>query len=147
MKIKAFFAVLAFAASMPASACNLDYSTASDIVKKVMARGGWTFPNYQVICEKMNRANAAIVISGDAVVLDGKSIAWSAVGLKDKRSNIMSFDFGGISTKTNPYASQDKAETMLDESINDAISTLAGKLDLALARLDEARKNVYNARR
>jgi hypothetical protein len=144
MKKILIFALLATTASLQASACSLDYFTAADVVKKVMARTrGWTFENYKVTCEKINRANATVIISGDAVVLNGISIAWSNVGLKDKRNNITSLAFSGSSTKTNSYASQDKAEDLLEESVNAGVYQLSVNLDKALARLDEARESVH----
>jgi hypothetical protein len=143
------FLLIAFAiASSHAQACIVDYSTSSDHVKSVMKRSNaLSFDNYQSVCEKLNRANAALTITGFATVMGGRSVAWSAVGLKDKRLPIIPNDYAGLETIMDGYASSDNAESLLLESINKAVNRLAANLDQALASLDEARQSVNRAKK
>ncbi|MCD0422882.1 hypothetical protein LOC51_37215 [Rubrivivax sp. JA1024] len=138
------FAVAAAAVSFQAAAaCNVTYNTASDKIVKVVRQNGWGFDNYDVICKKLNAANAVLYIHGQATVLGNQSIGWAAVGLKDKNLMIFTNEYSGLSTSTHEYASQDKAEELLMEAINAAVGNV--DLDKALASLADSRRQAKAA--
>jgi len=126
-----------------AGACSVNYNSSTEVVLKVVRQNGWGFDNYDQICQKLAAANAALVIDGQATVLGNKSIAWATVSLKDKTLMVFTNDFGGSSTKTNDYASQDKAEELLMQAINSAVDSMG--VDKALRSLAESRRQAKAA--
>lgn len=141
---KALVSLLLASCAFSASACTVYFSTASDVVRKVVRTSdGWAFDDYDAICEKLREAGVELAISGDATVLGGRSIGWAAVSLKDRKLNIQSLAFGGSSTRTNDYASMDKAEVLLFEAINQAINSV--DFDKALAALRRDRAQIRSA--
>ncbi|HEX3638006.1 MAG TPA: hypothetical protein VHV99_21500 [Paraburkholderia sp.] len=136
-----FFALIGV--TFQAHACNVTYSTASDSVDKAITEQGWDFKNYDIICEKLRAANAALLVDGQATVLGGKSIAWASVKLREKNLTIFTADYGGKSTQTNDYASIDKADSMLITAINRAVESV--DVDKAIKSLAEQRSLVKAA--
>lgn len=130
-------------ASIYANACTVNYVTSEDVVIKVIGKYKWGFSNYDAVCEKLRRANAVILVKGDATVLGNKSIAWATVNLKDGDLMIFTNSYGGNSTTVNGYASIDRAEQLLMQSINDAVDSM--DVDSAIRSLNEARKKVRAA--
>ena len=141
--IKQMLILCAFSASFAGLACDVTHSTADENVRKIVKENGWGFHHYDAVCEKLRRANAALVTDGDATVLGNKSIAWATVGLKDKELMVFTNAFGGSSTKTNDYASMDTARKMLMEAINSAVNNM--DLDKAIQSLNENRRQVKQA--
>ena len=133
-------AIALAASSIPAFAnCQITYSSASSQVEKSFSgRDGWAINDYNTVCEKLKRANAALRISGYSTVLDGVSYAGASVGVKDMNVNIYSDDFGGSSVSVNPTASMDKAVYILFDSIMNAVNSM--NIDKALASLAAERK-------
>lgn len=131
------------AAPFQAGACSVNYNTSTDLIVKIVRQNGWGFDNYDQICQKLAAANAVLVIDGQATVLGNKSIAWATVMLKDKSLMVFTNEFGGSSTKTNDYASQDKAEELLMQAINSAVDSMG--LDKALRSLAESRRQAKAA--
>jgi hypothetical protein len=123
------------------NACSVNYNTATDEVQKSFhGHDGWTFKNYDAICEKLARANAKLLISGHATVLGGRSIAWVDVSLSDMKLPITTNSFGRLNTEINENASMDTAYAMLFESLNSAIEVM--QFDNAINSLNEARQKV-----
>jgi len=128
--------------ALPASAnCSITRLTASDSVRQVFKEnGGYNFQNYDVICNKLRKANAQIVIHGAYGVLINRSYGWASIGVADKdRDYIITNAFGRSSTHMNDYASDDMARKQLWLSINAALNEWV-TLDQALAELNNARQ-------
>ncbi|CAD6560166.1 hypothetical protein LMG27952_07059 [Paraburkholderia hiiakae] len=112
---------------------------------KVLQENGWNFQNYNIVCEKLRRANASVVINGTASVLTGTSLGWATLSVADKKTGLGISDYYSANTETNTYASQDKAEELLYVAINTAANNWKD-LDSALAILDEKRRKLGIAR-
>ena len=142
---KSIIASVVFMCALQAHAACVIHSESpsSKIGKMITASAGWTFNNYEEICRKVNAANAEIVILGNSTVLENKSIAWASISIKDRNLPIYSNAFSGVSTMVNSYASQDQADKMLMEAVNNAIENLV--IDKAVMTLDRARKEVKTA--
>lgn len=141
--MKKYLTIITAALAFQAHACDVTYNSASEVANKVLNKNGWGFKNYEKICAKLKKANAALVIEGDATVLGNKSIAWASVTLKDLNTMIFTNEYAGLSTQTNDYASVDKAETLLMTAINNAVETV--NFDMAIQSLNESRKKVREA--
>lgn len=141
--IKKIIVICAAISSFQAQACDVINNTATDDVRAAIRKNGWGFNNYNVICEKLRRANAVLVTDGFATVLSNRAIAWATVGLKDRDLMIFTNEYGGSSTKTNDYASMDTAKKMLMESINDAVNNM--DVDKAIQSLNESRRQAKAA--
>lgn len=139
-------AALIVASASASAKCSIDSFTVSETVRKARQLHGpdWHLKNFDALCKKLNRANAALMILGDATVLVDRSIGWAVVGLSDRDSDTVSMGDSAMSTQVNPYASQDKANELLYQAINTAADQLYDRIDSALAGLEEARKNTRN---
>ncbi len=136
---KILLAALIFTAAQSAMAqCSIT-SNRSDTVGKLLQSRGWNFRNFDIVCEKLKRANAVINISGDASVLAGMSYGWALLTVADRKTGLGINDYTAGHTIMNTYASQDKAYDLLYEAINEAANNWDG-LDNALATLNEKRK-------
>lgn len=139
--LKQFVVIAAAAVSCNASAgCNVTSNFTAAVVEKALNKNGWSFADYDKVCERLRRSNAALVIQGDATVLGGRSVAWAAVSLKDKDLPVATNSFGGSSLQINNYASIDKAEAILMDAINEAVNSM--NVEKALQALNDARKQV-----
>ena len=130
------------ALALPASAnCSITHNTSSISVQKVFKEtDGYTFQNYDLVCNKLRKANARIVVVGSYGVLSNRSYGWASISVADKASDhLIVNDFASNSTWMNDYASDDKAREMLWAAINDALGKWDG-LDQALATLTKARR-------
>jgi len=130
------------ALALPASAnCAITHNTSSTAVQKVFKEtDGYHFQNYDVVCNKLRKANARIIVSGSYGVLSNRSYGWASIAVADKASDhLIVNDFGSDSTWMNDYASDDKAREMLWAAINDALGKW-DSLDQALASLNKARR-------
>ncbi|WP_233853509.1 hypothetical protein [Paraburkholderia sp. HD33-4] len=130
-------------ASFQAHACNVSYSTSSNVISNALSTNGFDFANYDVVCEKLNRANAALEITGQATVLHGKSIAWASVSLKDRNTSVFTDEFAGSNTVANPEPSMDTANNLVNQAINGAIERLG--IDQAIQSLNENRRKAKAA--
>jgi hypothetical protein len=122
---------------IPAHACSVFHNTANDDVRNAVKKNGWGFDNYEVVCEKLRKANAALAIHGGATVLSGKSIAWAAVGLKDMELMVYTDEYSGISTNVDDYASIDNAKNILMKSIDGAVNSM--DIEKAIQSLEKSR--------
>jgi hypothetical protein len=138
-----YCAALSFAAlTLPASAnCVISHDTASPNVLKVFKENsGYEFNNYEVVCNKLRKANAKIVIQGSYGVLRNRSYGWALITVADKASNhLIVNSFGSHSTQMNDSASDETARKELWLAINDGLDNWDG-LDQALAELKQARR-------
>ncbi|GLK96370.1 hypothetical protein GCM10008164_41120 [Achromobacter xylosoxidans] len=136
------------AVAAPAQAnCRINSLTASPAVNRVFkANGGYEFKNYDTLCAKLQKANAQIVLVGSSGVLANRSYAWISIGVGDgANGNIMTNDFATSRTTMNEYASSDKADAVLWETINVALNEW--NVDPAIAALQKVRKTVKPAGR
>jgi len=139
-----FLAVLlAIAPVSAALACQVMMFTWSDEVKRALDENGWGFRNYEQICDKLNAANAALEISGVATVLDGVSVSWASVNLRDKDVPIFTNAFAGAATEGSLDARMEVARDMLGRSIDNAVDAM--DIDEAIEALDENRNQVRAA--
>jgi hypothetical protein len=138
-KILLMALIFAVAQSVKAE-CSIT-SSDNGIVHKLLQQRGWNFPKFNSVCEKLRRANANIVIDGDASVLVGVSYGWANLSVIDKKTGLGLGDHTSAYTEVNTYASQDKAEELLYEAINNAANDWDG-LDIALAELSEKRRKM-----
>ncbi len=121
------------------AACEITYVSSSGSVKEQF-HGTFGLANYDEICEKLNKAHAAISIEGASNVWPNQSVSWAAASVKDARLPIFTSDFGGNSTWVSTIASTDKAEEILRTAIKEAIEEV--DIEKALESLEIARKKV-----
>jgi len=121
--------------------CSITRLTASNAITQVFKEnGGFTFQNYDVVCNKLRRANAQVVMNGSYGVLANRSYGWVSLGVADKTHDyIITNAFGRSSTHMNDYASDNVARQQLWLAINDALNRWE-ELDQALAELNKARQ-------
>jgi len=142
--MKKYLPLLAFFLAMDAQACTLYRSTSSNTVVKLLAENGWNAKKFDAICPKLNRANAELLIDGQATVLGGASVGWAVLMLKDRDSNVTTSDYSSKSTSMNTgVASMDTAEALLYSALNSALD--AYNVDDALVSLDDARRKTRAA--
>jgi len=142
--MKKFLPLLAFVLAMDAQACGISRSTSSDLIVKLLKDNGWNGSKFDTVCAKLNRANAALVIDGDATVLAGASVGWAVLMLKDKDSNIATSDYSSKTTSVNTNrASMDVAENLLYSALNNALDNY--DVDKAIDALDAARSKTRAA--
>lgn len=137
---KATALVLSLLVSFSANAaCKLISNTTSIIQEARRTAGwdGWRFSRYDEICEKLRKANAQLVIRGDATVLNGVNIAWAIVEIADINP-LLTSGTSSSNTRTNKMVgSQDEANKLLIESIEDAANGLS--IDNGIRDLQQAR--------
>lgn len=138
--------VLAATTAVSAHAeCSLTSQRQPEVSKLLNEAGGWSFKKYDMVCDKLRRANAAVVVLSGSAVLDNRSIGWATVMLKDRDSSVMTSDFSSSTTKTHSYASQNKADALMLEALNDALDDWR-VLDQAVDKLHEARRTTLGTR-
>lgn len=121
---KFVFAALTLCAVLPAAqaGCTFNTSTVESIREVVTAAGGWPISDAQ--CAVLNAKKLSLLVSGDATVLDGVSVAWAAVSLIDSSSRVKA-DAGRTSTYVNTKkASIDVANEMLVSAVKDSLAQL-----------------------
>lgn len=121
---KFVFSALTLCAVLPAAqaACTFNTSTVESIREIVTAAGGWPISDAQ--CAVLNAKKLSLLVSGDATVLDGVSVAWAAVSLIDSSSRVKA-DAGRTSTYVNTKkASIDVANEMLVSAVKDSLAQL-----------------------
>jgi len=141
-------ALCLLAVTLPAKAdCSLEYWTAFPAVNTVFdEHDGYDFKNYDLVCNKLNKANARVVMMGGVGVLISRSYAWIVLAVADRDNpHIMNIASGHTHTRLSADASTPKTRELLWESINIALNEWAEKgLDNALAGLDEARRQLMH---
>jgi hypothetical protein len=143
--MKKTFAVLMFLLmSSSANACTVASFTSSPEVIKSRGRM-FEFKNYTAICERLKAANAGLLITGDAGVLEGNSIAWAAVSIVDKNGGIFSNTGSGSSTHLGHQGTMNEAQSLLGQVIDESVDRM--NIELAIAALDRTRAQVKSAKR
>jgi hypothetical protein len=139
---KSLVALILLAASVSASAdCTL-FSTRNENISTILKKyGGWTFDNFNAVCTKLAQAHARIQINADSGVLANQSFGWAILTVVDAETGVGTSSFGSSYTEVNTYASQDKANELMAEAINNAAQEWS-HLDDALASLEQERKKV-----
>jgi len=131
--------------ALPAASanCSITRMTGNDAVHQVFKENnGYEFQNYDVICNKLRKANAKIVIQGSYGVLRSRSYGWVSIGVADKNSDYIIINaFGRTSTYMDDYPSDEVARKQLWTAINEALNGW-DQLDLALDSLNKARQAV-----
>ena len=130
--------IMVMAAYSAQAACQITYTTASDVMEKHLAKNGFAARNYDALCEKLKAANARMTISASATVLSGKAISWVMVGVMDRTTTISITGFGAYSTTVNDDPSMSTANGTVGDSLTAALEDW-NNIDKALASLDLAR--------
>lgn len=132
------------AASLSAQAnCSITMVRDPSVADAFDNNGGWNFDakKFDVLCEKLRKHRARINVQGMATVLSDRSISWAALSLQDMDSGIATTSFANLQILVNTYASQNKADQMLNEAINKAAQDW-NEVDKALERLEDERQRV-----
>lgn len=116
------FGILMTAVEM-ASACSGFKSMDPPNVKEVIRASGG-YPITEAQCKLLNEQNLALDVAGEAVVLNGVSVAWAVVSLVQVGSNIKSASYRNATQVNTSVASQDFADQMLFEAISKSIKSL-----------------------
>jgi len=126
--------------------CSITYESMTSAVSQVMDESsGYTFKNYDLVCDKLNGANAKIVITGDYGVLKNRSYAWASIHVGDKDNRYLQPPYASKQvTGLSDDASTPKARELLWSAINQALDSWEG-LDEALGSLERARKSLQPA--
>ncbi|MFP3637838.1 hypothetical protein [Paraburkholderia sp. SIMBA_054] len=98
-------------------------------------------PDYDSMCLKLQRANAAIEIAADAKVLAGTSIGFARLRVVDRSSGLGTIDYTNGHIRTDPYASQDEADKLMLLAVQDSLNDWT-HFDGAVASLVAARKSL-----
>lgn len=144
-KTVAVAAVLALSSLSASADCLFTANRTIEVDKALNQYGGLSTPNFQTICQKINRAKARVVITANAVVLQGKSIGWAALFLADLNSPIATSDHMSMSTFVNSNASQDVANELMVAAINDALKQW--DIDRAIESLSQERAAFLKAKK
>lgn len=138
--MKAAIAILITAlASLSAQAeCSITTIRSEEMGAILTREGGYNFPNYDTVCEKLRRANAYIAISSDSVVLSNRSIGWVSIKVKDSKSPLTVDKYARTSTFVSENTSQIVADHNRFQALNDALNAWTD-LDAALALLQKTR--------
>lgn len=144
MKKAALLLALGFFAVSAQAQCSLTSVRDATISEAFTKHGGWTFQNFEQVCQKLNRARARMQINAMATVLVNQSIGWAALTVVDRDTNIATSSFNSMNTQVSTYASQDKADELMVLAINEAANNWSG-LDRALADLEAERKKARAA--
>lgn len=134
---------MTFALQAQAENCEITDNTANKMISAVLNEHGYSFDGYEQVCQKLKKANAAIVIGGSAGILGDISFAWAEVSLKDKNTMIFTNEYSGSMTKSNSKANMETAKLLLLEAINGAIGNV--DFDNAIQSLNESRRQVKAA--
>jgi len=132
-------------APLPAQAnCRITYDTDAAQVEEVLSiyKARYDFKNYDEVCEKLEKANAKVVIFGNYSVPYRESIGWVQVVVADKDNDaLLIHRFGSNSVYANTDNSSRKAREMLWMALNLALDRWPnnGVLSEALEELKEAR--------
>lgn len=135
------------ALTLPASAnCTIFHDTDSDAVQTVFKENnGYTFKNYEAVCNKLRKANAKVVIKGSYSVLSNRSFGWVNISVADKASDHFIINsFSQYITQVSEFAGDDTARKQLWIAINDGLDKW-NSLDQALAELNQARRAMRKA--
>lgn len=139
---KILVAVVLSMAAMSANAdCMLSSVRDESIARDFKLAGGWTFPSFEKVCEKLKKANARVQINAASSVLANQSIGWATLTVVDFDTAIGTSDYATYSTQVNGYASNDKAIQLMGDAINAAAENWVD-LDKALVALEEERQKV-----
>lgn len=141
MKRLAALVIVTFTAFSANANCVMHSHLTSEGAKLVEKKDRWKFANFQTVCEKLRRANAAVQIISNYAVLGNQSIGWASVMLRDKDSKFMVTEYLGVSTNTNSYASSDQAKELMWDAMNDALNEWDG-LDNAIDELKKERSKL-----
>jgi hypothetical protein len=137
---------LALASFSAYADCAIVRVTSADKVRQALKHGGgYSFGNYDEVCEKLRRANAVIVISGSDGVLANRSFAWASIGVADAvNQNVMVTAFSTNQTIMDEYASAHLGPELLMSAIDNALNSWT-ELDTALAELNNVRQKMHKA--
>lgn len=136
---KSILALAVVFAAGAANACSISYYTLNDQVTRALtANNGFAFKNYNSVCEKLQKANARLLISSQNGVASQRAVAYAHVVVMDKKIPVVAFTVFGGSVQLNTDANTNKSESILADAVNEAIENL--DIDAALKELAESRK-------
>jgi len=145
--LRHYAALCLLVVTLPAKAdCLIHSMKVSNDVERVFKANGvvYKFKNHSVICNKLKKANAYVVIDGFSSVLAGMSIGLASIYVGDRNNHHVIIPYlGNKHIHVNSYASIDKARELLLYAINDALNEWGDDLDEALTSLESARQSIH----
>ncbi|WP_321935552.1 hypothetical protein [Paraburkholderia sp. J8-2] len=101
-------------------------------------------PQYEAMCQKLQRSNAEIQFDGWAVVEGGSSIGLATLRVVDAKTGLGTGEFSAQSIVMNKDAGDEVARMKLQQATADALAgwEWGGKFDKALASLVTARQKL-----
>ena len=143
--MKKIFAVVILASvSTLANACTVKTYTSSSQVRVARDRA-FGFKNFDAICERLRAENAALLIAGDAGILNGNSLGWAVITVVDKNGWIYSGNGGGSTTHIGEQGTMLEATALLRQAIDDSIEKT--NFEMAIGGLNSVRSQLKAAKR
>jgi hypothetical protein len=123
--------------------CIITHLASSYSVKEAFgSNNGYTFSNYEPICNKLQKANAQIFIDGGYGAMLERSYGRATIFVVDRNNpRLVITDFSTSMMKMSNVTESAKGKELLWLAINDALNQWT-KLDDALSELNGARKKV-----
>lgn len=117
-------AVLALSGALSqAKDCSIQDITSDDVRAIIRANGG--YPISDAHCDMLNGNKLAIGVTGQSTVLNGVSMGWVVVTLRDPDNGIVSKQLArSTRIDTTSAAGQDVADKLLYAALKGAIETL-----------------------
>lgn len=136
--VLATLAALSFGAQ---ASCAITMVRDDAVARAFDKHGGWDFnaAKYELLCEKLRKNRARVSVQAMASVLSERSVGWAVLSVQDMDSALATTSFGSLNTIVNTYASEDKADQLMVDAINNAARDWE-HIDKALASLDAERK-------
>lgn len=142
--MKKFFAAifLSWLATSAYADCSIPYTANQFATSVIDGGGGLKLRNFDSICEKLDRAGASLVIADMSSVLKGRETLFVYVTVYDRRTHVVVPVDYNLAVKLSPdVPSKGKINTLAYDSTMQAIDGW-GKLDVALAKLDQQRNRL-----
>jgi hypothetical protein len=150
MKLALHLLLLAAASTSQAQTnciINANYNQSVNSILESARFDGWSAANYTKMCEKLKMANARVVITGVATVMQNASFAWVQLSLEDMDLPIgPGSGYSVYSMRSSPRADVSVANEMFLKAMNDAldgwtsIDTATKELGVVRAKLKKSLK-------
>jgi len=132
--------------TLPVQADCLIYSfQVSDDVRAIFRENNseYYFKNFDVVCDKLNKNKARLVIDGQAVVIQNRSVAWVTIVVGDNEESgyLVVYSGGMRNIMTSTDANTSTSRELLWMAINEVLDNWTS-LDVALAELNKARQSI-----
>lgn len=133
------FAMVIFVQSSSANAACVMKFVATDALWSVLNKHEFNFEKYDLICKKVNEANARVMISGGFFNFDSVKVATITVQLVDRDAMIISNGYHQINVTVDSRVKSRSKDTMISLAINRALGEWTA-LDDAIKDLNYQRR-------